>query len=178
MDSLHELPPVAQRRPSTSALPANVMSDGGPEIRSRLREFLEYWEMKRRIRGQLPRRADMDPADILALLPDIFLVNTTYAEADLVFQFRLLGENVGRINSRIEPGVLITDAFPRQTAKILCKQCRRVTWTREPEFRIVPAADHDGRLKRLAHALAPLAEDGENVDALIGLAIDTSLPQG
>lgn len=139
--------------------------------------FLEYWELKRRQRGCLPCRADMNPVDLIKVLADLFLVNTVYADADVIFQYRLVGDNVTRINPRIVPGMTLTGAFPTPTANILSKQYRRVTWTREPEFRIVPATTHDGGFKRIAHALAPLAEDGTNVDTVIGMAIDTDHPR-
>lgn len=54
----------------------------------RNREMLDYW-LKRRAGRRMPRRADIDPADIPTLLPHIMMTDISYAPFRV--RYRLVG---------------------------------------------------------------------------------------
>jgi|GEM_PF-405096 len=77
---------------STARLAPDI-TDGSAIWSKRLTDLFFYWQGKRH--GQsFPSRADIDPLDIPALLPIVFLVDVEGDPAD--FRFRLVGSEFAR----------------------------------------------------------------------------------
>jgi hypothetical protein len=125
-----------------------------------------YWRGKI-VSGRLPSRGDIDPLEIPALLPFIFLWNVEHAP--LRFRGRLVGSRIAAIAGRdatgryldfIDDNGVIEAEYRTAAASGLPRyQERRAHW---------PNHDH----KYYARLLMPLAKDGRSVDMLFG-AVNT-----
>ena len=87
-------------------------------VEPQVRQFLDYWESRRRGRSRMPGRPNLDPADIPGLLPGVFLVDVLLSGSGLRFRYRLLGtepDGTSRIwlnsNSRLEPMRLVPRSY-------------------------------------------------------------------
>ncbi|WP_341911836.1 PAS domain-containing protein [Ferrovibrio terrae] len=77
----------------------------------RLRELAHYW-FARRHGNQVPSRADIDPLDFPALLPNIMLLDrVTTPEGDR-FRFRLSGTDIALYTGRELTGKFLDEVLP------------------------------------------------------------------
>ncbi|MFC3228825.1 PAS domain-containing protein [Marinibaculum pumilum] len=142
----------------------------------RLVRAFDYWD---RIRGdrRMPSRRDIQPKDIKALLPHVFLVDVLRHPPR--FRIRLAGTEV---NNRF--GTDLTGRFldeldlgSRQQA-ILAAYAATVD-AGEPSLDSEEYLRRDGRPLRYRRLLCPLSSDGRTVDMLFGvLAGLPSAPSG
>ena len=162
--------PVAPLEAASLRFNATGAADA-PEPRSPvLLELLRYWQSKSR-GGLLPARADLDPLELRALLPNIYLIDVLSGEAADTWRFRirLLGERHVDVYGPGLVGKVIDDIFPPAVAaefnRLYAAVVRRrmpvinhgkVSWLRNKEF-----LEYEG-----LHA--PLAGDGRNIDCIFG----------
>jgi len=104
------------------------------EFRKRLggkdqRRLLDYWHAKRGSR-RMPARADIDPAELVPLLPNLMLIDA--AGDPLRFRFRLVGTRVARASGEDRTGHFL-DEYPffRAYPSVL-EQYRQVVTEIEP----------------------------------------------
>jgi hypothetical protein len=134
--------------------------------------LLGYWRGLTERLGRLPRRAEIDPVELPTLLPNLFLADVVrVADAAPRFRFRLLG---GAITAResVRPGEFLDEyQGMRDSASITGHY--RDTLARQIRIRSASLAwDHPTKEFITYHALLlPLSDDGETVDAILGLAI-------
>lgn len=104
------------------------------EFRQRLgakdqRTLLDYWLAKRG-RRRMPSRADVDPAELVALLPNLMLVDVVNDGAR--FRFRLVGTRVARASGEDRTGRFFDEfAFFRAYPNVT-DQYRQVAIEAEP----------------------------------------------
>jgi hypothetical protein len=134
--------------------------------------LLGYWQELTTRLGRLPRRAEIDPISLPALLPNLFLVDIVRGDSGPPrFRFRLLGGAITHRES-VRPGQFL-DEFRgmRDSDRIL----RHYFDALELKIRVRNATlawDHPTKEFITYHALLlPLSEDGALVDTLLGLAI-------
>lgn len=136
-------------------------------------ELYEYWERKRGSR-RMPSRADIDPADLKRILPNIILAKI---DRDLRVRYTLVGtrcvahagmDYTGHYLDEIDFGCDF-DTDWHEIYRTLCRE-------RRPIFGIVKTSLKDNRMCELAEVLLPLSDDGETVthcisveDARLGL---------
>ena len=152
--------------------PALTIDDGLDEALRRpenasLRDFFGYWQGKRR-GERLPARVDIEPTEIPQLLPNIFLVDVVAGERPR-FRFRLVGTTIVSMefemtNAYLDELVAEVEATPmgrhyRDAAggRIYLRR-QRLDW-RERGY-----INYDV-------LLLPLADDGETINMLFGLAV-------
>jgi hypothetical protein len=162
------------RRAALAQMDAVELAVDDPVLDPDLKLALDYWRQKRGVR-LAPTRADIDPADIAALLPRVTLVDV--ATDPLDFRFRLAGTGLFKIhgaeftNKRaldLEPPVyaalihrLYCDALARQApiAHRLLIECR----TRRSAYMriILPLSEDNQAINRLmtVESYADAAED-------------------
>lgn len=147
---------------------AFVDADAKPESR-RLKELRVYWEKKRGSR-LAPMRRDINPADLVAHLPSIFLLNVhNGAKAPEDFEFRLAGTAVDDLFARTMTGRSLSDGVNAQVATRLAGPLAAVAEFKRP-MRVygnlpLVAGGADISLELL---LLPLSSDSETVDMILG----------
>jgi hypothetical protein len=135
--------------------------------------FLETWKAMAREKGGLPSRRDIDPARIGAdLLPNIFLADILRGgKPALRFRFRLLGQVITE-RETTRPGVFLDELGASADLAGIERQYRAAI-DREVYLREQSLVWNDVRKDAFLYSvlILPLADDGETVSHLLGLAI-------
>jgi hypothetical protein len=131
---------------------------------NRIRRLTAYWESRRQ--GQaLPRRADIDPADIPDLLPNVVM---TDIEEPFRVRYRLVGTRVVDFN-RLDFTGRYLDDLRWDTSARFTRAYRFVTEHRVPVYSIDAwplAGEMTGRSEI---AILPLSSDGKRVDRCLSM---------
>jgi len=136
-----------------------------PEPNVVSRALLDWWRARRRARGALPSRAQLDPADLKEILPHLFLAGV---EPGPEFRYRVLGTFI------IHAG-----GGPDATGRLLAEDTLGPDWRRihgvyvETMRRRCPILSHEriaspGGEMPIEVLHTPLARDGETVDMILG----------
>jgi hypothetical protein len=140
------------------------------EFRQRLggkdqRTLLDYWLSKRGNR-RMPSRADIDPAELVGLLPNLMLVDVV--EEGARFRFRLVGTRVARASGEDRTGRFLDEyAFFRAYPSVT-DQYRQAATEGEPLLatEIFFNREH-GTAYDVERLLLPLGHNGEKADMLL-----------
>lgn len=138
------------------------------EARATLDVMLEYWEGRRQGRA-MPARADIDPVEIAEILPFLFLVDVIGDAED--FRYRLVGTDIVANTSDDYTGRRSSELRDVGTQDALMALYREVTQRRAPVTRTIPYVTRAGATRHYVVAVAPLSNDGESVDILLGCAV-------
>ncbi|HXY99361.1 MAG TPA: PAS domain-containing protein [Stellaceae bacterium] len=133
-----------------------------------LRPVLDYWDRKRGARP-MPARLDIDPLELKAHLPHLFLIEPL-AEAE--FRYRLLGSEITERHGRNSTGKTLREAyadFPA-VADWLTGMLLAVTTSKRPVLATGPlrAARKEHIFFEALHL--PLSDDGVSVTMIFGAA--------
>lgn len=135
--------------------------------------LLEYWNRLAQRFGRLPKRTEVDPLELpVELLPHIFLVDVTRAaDSPPRFRFRLLGTAI-TARERVRPGQHLDDYQSERTPDEMTRHYLDCLERRVSIRRTNLAWDHPTKEFITYHVmLLPLSSDGNEVDALLGLAV-------
>jgi hypothetical protein len=143
-----------------------------PEDEPQLLSFVRsYWERKRG-RAPMPRRQDIVPSDMRALLKHILLADVIEGGRD--FRYRLVGSELQRYFTGNPTGMLMSDAlapFGPDTVRRTIHTYQAVVARRTP-FRIRGAGSlYSQDAKTFDALLAPLSDDGITPNMIIGTFI-------
>jgi hypothetical protein len=132
-----------------------------------LQRVLAYWQRKRG--GRLaPSRTDIDPAELVAVLPRIMLADVLSDPLD--FRYRLSGTGIRNIHGNDmtgrSPRTLEPPAYGALIFAHYCEAVRR----REPLLHLI-VLDAYQRSRSYARLLLPLSSDGEHITML--MAVDS-----
>jgi hypothetical protein len=132
-----------------------------------LRDFFAYWQGRRQ-GDRLPARADVEPTEIPQLLANIFLVDVVPGER-LRFRFRLVGTTIVSMefemtNRYLDEFVTDVDATPMGRQYVDAAAGRIYLRRQRLDWRDRGYINYDV-------LLLPLADDGETINMLFGLAI-------
>jgi len=144
------------------AQPTVSMSD--PTIaHPMLATLLAYWHQKRGKRV-MPARADIEPAELKALLPNIFMVDVEYAPFRL--RYRLVGSALVDVLGQDIKGKYL-DEMPLLFRTFAAGAYEEVVRVRVPCYKEVSgiAAYFRVAYKRL---LLPLSTDGQTINIILG----------
>ena len=138
-----------------------------------LRKLLEYWQTKCG-GGRLPTRADIDPADLSFLLPNLFMMDVNMGEdARNRFRFRLFGTELARVHGRDRTGKTFHETLEEEPADGSVTWATRLVNERIPLF-------VGGRVRYLRkewlkfeNAMLPLQNDGGEVSMILGATLYT-----
>jgi hypothetical protein len=136
-----------------------------PTCRPETVAFYEYWLRKCGER-RMPRRADIDPAEILPrLLPCISIVDVVDDERRYVY--RLVGTAEVQVRGYDPTGKSVIEAFfgPSLDDALGCYD--RVVTTKAPVLDPVPYTATTGRYSTEETMFLPLSEDGVNVNKVL-----------
>jgi hypothetical protein len=157
---------MTDRSPEPTRIAA-VELDPASEQYPDLLRVRAYWERKREGRFA-PRRADIDPADLVDNLPRIMLADVLPEPLD--FRYRLSGTSISNVHGKEMTGKSPRDLTPPAYGALIydhyCESVRR----REPLLHVI-VFDGEQRSRSYARLLLPLSENGSAVTML--LAVDS-----
>ncbi len=158
----HDGPAEALRRPSRiGAVEVDLATDRYPDL-SRMRA---YWQSKR---GQrfAPRRADIDPGDLVPFLPRLLLADVQ--RDPLEFRYRLVGTAICAVHGAEFTGKSPRDFEPAELGALIHEHYCDVVRRREPTLYLL-LLDTRVQSRSYARLLLPLSEDGQEVTMLMAL---------
>ena len=128
-----------------------------------LQALLDYWSQKRGTRA-MPARADIKPAEIKPLLPDVMI----WSAID-PYLIRLVGDHIVNFVGTNNTGKPATDGMPPDAAAGMRVVFLQVIAAKTPRFRFgrafwLPKKDY----RFFEAAYLPLSADGETVDMILG----------
>jgi hypothetical protein len=126
--------------------------------------FYRYWAGKRRGRT-MPARADIDPAEIVPLLPGIMLVDVVADERRFVY--RLVGTREAAMRGRDPTGRSVAEGFYGASAEASVASYQDVVTRRSVRLERREFVTPDGRLGREQVILLPLSDDEHRVNMII-----------
>ena len=124
-----------------------------------------YWHAKRGD-GRLPRRSDIDPAEIARLMPHAILLDVK-REAELDFKYRLIGTYVAENLFKDHTGSWFSEIEHQKAPSKIWQNCCRVVETGEAFKPGTPYVGPHHGFKRVEDVILPLADDGQTVDCLL-----------
>jgi hypothetical protein len=128
-------------------------------------QAFRYWASKCGA-GRAPRRRDLLPDEIPALLPHVFLVDV--AIEPLSFRFRLVGTAIGRLACREYTGSSVNEAEFGPNWQAVYDAYTRVVRTGAPDVAQVQAPWPGRQFVCYERLAAPLSSDGSRMDMLFG----------
>jgi hypothetical protein len=139
-----------------------------------VRQAHDYWHAKAAT-GRLPSRADINPEEMRAILPYVYLVDVLHQP--LRFRFRLVGTQIRVWAAREYTGIDVSEQDYGPNWRIIHEQYRAVTETKVPIHDDFEALWVNREFQHYERFLAPLASDGNSVDMLFGAlyVIESSL---
>jgi len=134
-------------------------------------KVLAYWEGKRRGRA-MPSRSDIDPAELVGLLPNIMLVDVVDDERRFVY--RLVGTGEVQLRGRDPTGKSVRDGYFAATPEAAEHRYETVCKTRAPYY------DEDSfqvldRYVSEANLFLPLSDDDKTVNKILVFSINRDL---
>ncbi|RED45130.1 PAS domain-containing protein [Aestuariispira insulae] len=126
------------------------------------RRVRAYWDSL--AKDGLPARRDIEPADIPALLPHIYLVEVSYEPLD--FQYRLIGTAIVERSARDYTGTSIRDIPMQAPPSQIWSLYETVATTGQPTCTLIPYRDEKDRF--VEKQCLPLSSDGTTIDMLLG----------
>jgi hypothetical protein len=129
-----------------------------------LARVLGYWQRKR---GDVfaPRRADIDPIDLIEALPRIMLVDVV-PTVPIDFRYRLSGTGICDVHGANHTHKSPRDLIPPAYGELIYEHYRAAVERRVPLLHLI-ALDIDDRKLSYVRLLLPLSEDGASVTMLM-----------
>lgn len=136
----------------------------------RIVQLHAYWSEKKRLRGRLPGRQDIDPLDLKGLLRWIWLLDVERTPS-LRFRFRLLGTAHVQAMGRDVTGRYLDEAFPEINNSASLEDYVSVARSGKASYRYGAAQYHVPEYRMIERLMLPLAGDGETVDMILAITV-------
>jgi hypothetical protein len=150
---------LAAGSPPRNAELGSDLSGFAPDIRA----FHAYWDSKRRGR-RMPSRADIDPAEIVPLLPGIVLIDVV--DDARCFLYRLVGTREAAMRGRDPTGKSVSEGFYGASAEASMASYQDVVARRALRLERREFTTPDGRYGREQVILLPLSDDDARVNMI------------
>jgi hypothetical protein len=149
-------------------MPAAAVSRGSPpewlaEMPPEIDALYRYWDEKRGSR-RMPRRADLDPADLKVYLPSILLVDVV--PDSRLYVYRLVGTREVKMRGNDPTGKPVMDNTFRDRAQAL-RNYDHVVLSRAPHVDATPTTSVDREWLDMETIFLPLSEDDNEVDKIL-----------
>jgi len=129
----------------------------------KLRQGLDYWNAKRGDRP-MPARADLDPTEMIAFLPNVILLDVLREPLD--FRYRLIGTMVEEHMSQPYTGRRFSEFEGQRQGSRIWTNSERVLTERRPVRTDVPYIGPKRDFTTIEDVMMPLSADGESVDVI------------
>lgn len=124
---------------------------------------LDYWNKQRGDRA-MPARADLDPADIVNILPNVILLDVKAEPLD--FRYRLIGTAItNNLNTNLS-GQWMRDIPYQAPPSLIHGACRRVFEERHPISSNIPYVGPNKDFFAAEDVIMPLSVDGKTINML------------
>lgn len=133
-----------------------------------LEDVLDYWEAKRGGRFA-PSRADIEPLDLLRVLPRIMIADVLSDPLD--FRYRLSGTAIADVHGTEMTGLAPRDLKPAEYGRLIDQHYRQCVAQRRPLLHLI-LLDSVHRSRAYVRLLLPLSADAKTVNML--MAIDSA----
>jgi len=133
-------------------------------IPSDLEPVFRYWDKKRGGR-RMPRRADIDPAELIGFLPALMLVDVV--PDDRRYVYRLVGTREVDARGRDPTGRPVGEAFIGSSRERVLANYDRVQLTGRPHIDTSTVITTKGRLDDSHVIFLPLSEDDRTVSQIL-----------
>jgi len=130
-----------------------------------IKQLHDYWTLCRGRRA-MPRRADIDPADIRHLLPKVLLVDIE--RAPFRVRYRVVGTDAVAWQGRDFTGYYLDEVRFNKPGELLALY-RRAADEKAPTFRSDTWPMPNGVTRAVETAILPLSEDGEDVTQCLAI---------
>jgi len=130
-----------------------------------LRRLHAYWTGKQQGRFA-PRRLDIDPVDMVEVLPRIMLVDIEPDPLD--FRYRLAGTGICTVHGTDPTGRRPRELRPPAFGALIDGHYRDAVTRRAPMLHLI-VLDTSDRSRAYARLLLPLSADGEHVTMLMSI---------
>lgn len=133
-----------------------------------LRQAYAYWEAKCYGR-EMPARRDLDPAEMVPLLPYIVLMDVLHGATPdwpLDFRYRLIGTHADVMMNGRYTGKSMSDLPHQQPGSRIWTSLEAVTRARAPRVNRVPYVGPHKDFISVVDMVMPLSSDGQTVDML------------
>lgn len=127
---------------------------------------LHRWWLERGA-GDIPDRADFDPADLKPLLPNIFLVDVEHAPFRI--RYRLVGTRATEVTGFDITGHYLDELLPSDVGEPWMAHYHTAYRTRRPVFGAVDARTRSGGMFVYEFGLFPLRKGGADVDQFVSI---------
>lgn len=138
-----------------------VLARSHPEIR----EVYEYWDGKRAGR-RMPSRADLDPAEMIRLLPNLILADVESLEP-LSLVYRLVGTREVAFRGRDPTGQKVAEGFSCRSREAALAHYRIVIERRMPVFDDNRRTSPQAALSEHGTIFLPLSDDDRTVNKVL-----------
>ena len=129
-----------------------------------LEPVFRYWDRKRGDR-RMPRRADIDPAEIIPFLRALMIVDVV--PDDRRYVYRLVGTREVEARGRDPTGRAVGEAFIGSSRERVLANYDRVQLTGRPHIDLNTVITTKDRLDNSHVIFLPLSEDGESVTQIL-----------
>lgn len=133
-------------------------------LRSPVNRFgYDYWKQKRGHR-MMPARGDIDPAEIVKILPHVFLLDVCQEPLD--FRYRLVGTKMDEHMLGRYTGLWMSQIAHQRAPSRIWSNCRRVALEGLPLSGDTPYVGRNKEFLTTEDLIMPLGDDGRTVDML------------
>src|SRR5689334_18947960 len=136
-----------------------------PRHLSSIKELHDYWSARRGGRP-MPRRSDIDPADIRHILPKVLLVDIE--PQPFRVRYRVVGSDAAEWQGRDFTGCYLDEVRFNKPDELLALY-RRAAEEKVPTFRSDTWQLPNGIARAVETAILPLSEDGECVTQCLAI---------
>ncbi|WP_207478383.1 PAS domain-containing protein [Arenibaculum pallidiluteum] len=138
----------------------------------KLRRLLLWWEAARRGRD-MPTRADLDPADLRDILPNLMLVDIADTPESR-FVYRLVGTHIDASLGVSVTGRSVQELpFGGEARNDILEQYEQTCRERQPIFCTHGYDTTESRHVEYGRILAPMSRHGSGLDMLVGAVVFT-----
>lgn len=136
------------------------------DLRSDMIRTLHRWWLERRA-GDIPDRADLDPADLKPLLPNLFIVDVEHDPFRV--RYRLVGTRAAEATGYDITGHYLDNLLAADAGEPWMAHYHTAYRTRLPLFGAVGAATRSGGRFEYEFGLFPLRKGGSAVDQFVSI---------
>lgn len=123
----------------------------------------DYWNQKRGSKA-LPARDDIDPSEILKILPHVFLLDVRPEPLD--FRYRLIGNKMDEHMTGSYTGLWMSEIPHQKAPSRIWASCRQVVEQKQPLSSDTPYVGKHKEFLTTEDLIMPLSDDGEQVNML------------
>jgi hypothetical protein len=137
----------------------------------RIVRMIDHWRTLSPGPGLLPGRRHFDPLQVPDLLPNLWLVDVVRGTPNR-YRYRLVGSALHDAGAPMRVGMFIDEMGDLTDQVAAHASYDGVVSSREPEWRRgAPILKHLQFIAELERVKLPLAEDGRNVDMILGMTV-------